>query len=169
MTEQPTPEPGSGLDDADIEALAGDDDQVLNMRMAKRLRGENQRLRHKLREAESNREAAEDARAGDLAKLANLEKREIERSVEGLLADPSDLWLHTSEAQQREWVDQQFGEVIPDAARDAARAIIENRPHLARRATPPPSDRPVESLRPGASPEQSKPAAASWSTALRGH
>jgi hypothetical protein len=159
---------GEPLDDATIDELA-DDNVMIDARTAKRLRSEAQRLRHRLREAEANRQAAEDARAGDLAKLANYEHRAVEQAVEGVLADPSDLWLHTTEEQQQAWVDQQFGEVIPDAARDAARALIESRPHLAKRTTPPPTDRPVESLRPGTSPEQTKPATPSWAAALRGH
>ena len=173
MTEQPTPEPESDLEPEVIDELA-DDAAPVDMRAVKRLRSENARLRHRLREAEANRvtaeegkATAEEGRASDLARLAAMEKREVERAAEPYLADPSDLWLHTDEAAQREWVDQQFGEIIPDAVRDAARALVESRPHLARRATPPPTAQPLEGLRPGASPE-SKPKPTSWAAAIRG-
>ena len=171
MTEQPvgTPEDESSIDDETLDALVDDDNMLVDVRTAKRLRAEAKKLRHRLRESEANRAAAEEIHAGDLARLASLERRAVEQAVEGVLADPSDLWLHTSEEQQREWVDKQFGEVIPDAARDAARALVESRPHLARRVEPPPTRQPVEGLRPGASPEQVKPPTPSWSTALRGN
>lgn len=175
MTESTTasaPEPdepatASALTSEAIEELAADDEPVTDMRAVRRLRTENQRLRHQLREAEANRASMEEAHIGDLARLSNLERRAVESTVADVLADPADLWLHTTEAQQREWIDQQFGEVIPDAARDAARALIESRPHLARRAMAPPSNQPIEGLRPGASPQESKPVA-SWHTAIRG-
>jgi hypothetical protein len=164
VNEQPTPEPEP---DPDVIDELADDDAPADMRAVRRMRAENKKLRHRLRESEANRATAEEGRASDLARLAALEKREIEREASALLADPQDIW-RTDEATQQEFVDQQFGEVIPDAVRDAARLLIESKPHLARRATPPPSDRPVEGLRSGAAPE-TKPKPTSWAAAIRGH
>ena len=94
--DETTPDPveSSELDDAAIDELA-DDDAPADMRAVRRMRAENKKLRHRLRESEANRVSAEDARAGDLARLAALEKREIEREAGAVLADPTDLWLHT--------------------------------------------------------------------------
>ena len=139
---EPTPEPEPGLEP--------DADQLFDLQAAKRLRAENQKLRHRLREAEANRQTAEEARAASLARAAAMERQLVEHEVSELLADPSDLWAHTDEATQQSWVDQQFGELVPDAVRDSARAIIESRPHLARRTAAPPTARPIENLRPGA-------------------
>jgi hypothetical protein len=109
MTTEPigTPTPDdAGIDPDVIDELADDDDAPIDVRTAKRLRSEARKLRHRLRESEANRQATEEARAGDLARLANLERRAVEHTVEDVLADPSDLWLHTDEATQQSFVDR---------------------------------------------------------------
>ena len=163
MTESPeptqAPDEQSSLSDETIEAAA-DDEQVTDMRAVKRLRAENARLRHRLREAEENRGAAE-------ARLDAMRRAEVERLAGEVLVDGSDLYRHGVDEQAL--FDEEFGEIVPDAVRDAARAIAEQRPHLARPPQgKPPTDRPVEGLRPGASPEPAKPTAPSWAQALRG-
>ena len=159
MTEpigEPIPEPTTELEP---DEPAGDDEQVLDMRAVRRLRTENQKLRHQLREAEENY-------GGAAARLAAAERREIERELaSSLLIDPQDIWRSDTEVQQS-FVDEQFREVIPDAVRDAAEAIIAAKPHLAK-STPPPSSQPIEGLRPGASPAE-KPKPTSWAAAIRG-
>ena len=72
---------------ATIDELA-DDNVMIDVRTAKRLRSEAQKLRHRLRESEANRQAAEDARAGDLARLANLERRAVEDRRRGHAGRP---------------------------------------------------------------------------------
>jgi hypothetical protein len=172
MTTEPVPDADGvihvdtdepGLDPQVIEQLA--DDAPADVRTMRRLRSENARLRHKLRESEANRGSSDEA---TLARLAAMERQLVEHEVAEILADPADLWAHTDEETQQAWVDRQFGEVIPDAVRDSARAIVEARPHLARRATAPPTERPLEGLKSGAMPAGSQSKTPSWTAVIRG-
>ena len=163
----PLGEEESGFTDEELDALNLDDDApVENMRHVRKLRAQNQRMRMKLRESESNRQAAEDARAADLAKLATYEQQTIERAAGQVLADPADLMRLADEETVRNFNDE-FGAIVEDNVVAAAHRLAAERPHLAKRAFPPPSNQPVESLRPGASPEP-KTAPVSWTTAIRG-
>lgn len=166
---EPIPEPvgeGSELDDETIDELA-DDDAPADMRTVRRMRAEAKKLRHRLRESEANRVSEQEARAGDLARLAELEKREVERAAGTVLIDPNDLWLHTDAKTQSEFNDE-FGAIVGDRVVEAAKRLAAERPHLAKpNAERPPSDRPIEGLRPGASPE-STPKPLSWSSAIHG-
>src|SRR6478752_7032326 len=94
MTEpvEPTPEPDA------------DDEQVLDMAHVRKLRGENKRLRHLLRETEENR-------ASDLARIATYERREAERAAATVLVDAEDIWRHTDEQTQASFNDE-FGAII---------------------------------------------------------
>jgi hypothetical protein len=104
------------------------------------------------------------------AQLLAHQRADAERIASEQLLDGTDLWRHASEETQQQFVDEQFAEVIPDAVRDAAAAIVEARPHLGRPATaPPPTDRPVEGLRSGALPETKPPSAPTWAGAIRGY
>jgi len=146
--------------DESLTEVNDDDDEVLDMRAVRKLRNENKRLRHLLRETEENR-------ASDLARIAGFEKREVEREASAVLVDPEDIW-RTDEATQQQFVDSQFHEVIGDRVREAAEAIIASKPHLAKPNTSaPPSDRPLEGLRSGAAPE-GKPKSPTWASAIRG-
>jgi hypothetical protein len=147
------PEPGQ-LEPAD------DDDAVLDMAAMRRVRREAAALRKRVHELESDNERL-------ITQQAAAERREIEREASSVLADPADIW-RTDEATQQAFVDAEFREIVPDAVRDAARLLTESKPHLARRATPPPTNQPVESLRPGASPQQESKPAATWFGAIRG-
>jgi hypothetical protein len=86
MTEPNEPAP-------EVDDLAADDDEVLHMRAVRKLRNENKRLRHLLRETEENR-------ATDLARIAAFEKREVEREAAAVLVDPEDIW-RTDERRNR--------------------------------------------------------------------
>ena len=177
MTEQPddvstavdTSEPPSS--DAPDDDIAGDDEQVVDMRGVRRLRAEAKKLRHQLRESEANR-ASENAkhaadRESDLARLAALEKAEIERAASAVLVDAEDLWRYVDEATQQTFNDE-FGAIVADNVVEAAKKLAADRPHLAKPVVaPPPSAQPIEGLRPGASPE-SKPKPTSWAAAIHG-
>ena len=166
-TPAPLGEDESGFTDEELDALNLDDDApVENMKHVRKIRAQNQRMRHRLREAEANRQAAEEAHERDLAKLADLERREIERAAAEVLADPTDLLRFADEAEQQSFNDE-FGSIVADNVVAAAHRLAAERPHLAKRAFPPPTDQPVEGLKPGASPE-SKPKPTSWQTAIRG-
>src|SRR5262249_50664493 len=170
MMTEPTPPLGedeSGFTDEELDAF-DDSEPIKDMAAVRRLRSQAQRLRHRLREAEANRQAAEDARAGDLARLAEYEKREVERAAAQVLIDPEDLMRYTDEATQAEFNDE-FGRIVADNVVAAAKRVIAERPHLAKpqAVEKPPTDRPLESLRGGAAPE-SKPKTPTWSSVLRG-
>jgi hypothetical protein len=108
MTEvnsEPTPEPDSELDSEVLDELADDDEQVTDMRGVRRLRSEAKRLRMLLREEQENR-ASEQASA--LARIAEYERREVERAAAALLIDPQDVLRYTDEKTQAEFNDE-FG------------------------------------------------------------
>jgi hypothetical protein len=163
MTE-PTPEP---------DHVAGDDDEVTDMAAVRKLRNEAKRLRHLLREEQANRasEAAKHQaeRESDLARIATYEKAEVERAAATVLVDPEDVWRHTSAEEQAAFNDE-FGSIVGTNVVEVAKRLAAERPHLARPNTaPPPTARPIEGLRPGASPEPKTPPVPTWATALRGH
>jgi hypothetical protein len=161
MTE-PIDEPTPATEpDAEDTALPDDgDDEVQDLRAMRRLRTENKRLRHELREAQENYGSA-------AARLAAAQRREAERIAGEVLHEGSDLWRVDPELQQ-EFYDEEFGEVTRDRVVEAAKALAADKPHLGRPpAGPPPTDRPLEGLRGGARPEEPTPAP-SWASALRG-
>ncbi len=127
---------------------------------SRKLRNENKRLRHLLRETEENR-------ASDLARIAAFEKREVERQASALLIDPED-WRHTNAETQQTFNDE-FGQIVGDRVVETAKRFAAQRPHLAKPNTAaPPSDRPLEGLRSGAMPSEEKPKPPSWASAIRG-
>ena len=81
MTEPIQPTPGV-IDTEQPEDVAepDDTDEALDMRAVKRLRNENKKLRHQLREAQENY-------GGAAARLAAAERREIEREASSMLVD----------------------------------------------------------------------------------
>jgi hypothetical protein len=110
--------------------------------------------------------AAEEQYEATIAQLATLQRTEIERIGGEILVDGGDLYRHG--ADEETVYDEQFHQLMPDRVREAARAIAEARPHLAKRDVgPPPTERPIESLRSGARAEENTPAP-SWYTAIRG-
>jgi len=152
MTDQPieqTPEPDvddSTLDDRTRDAL-------------KKLRQENHSLRTRLRDSEEQVGIAS-------ARLTAHHRAVIEAAAKAAgLLDPSDFTAHHPDPN--EFVDE-FADVVPDRVTEAARALLEAKPHLA--APPagrPPTDRPLKSLRGGATPEDKPKPAPSWSSVIR--
>lgn len=163
-SEPETPDDVAAMDSApddDVAAMPDDDEPVTNMKAFRQARAEAQQLRQRLHEVETTE-------AGNAAKLAAYEKREIERAAAEVLVDPSDIWRLPAEAQQ-EWIDSEFGEVTASSVIESARALAADKPHLARPdtpPTPPPTDRPIEKLRTGASPPDEKKTP-TWSSVLR--
>ena len=166
MTEpiEPAPESDnadSELDDTAIDEAA-DDEPIRDMAAVKRLRQEAQRLRHLLREEQANRQSEQ---ASALARIAEYEKREIEQAAAQVLIDPQDVMRYTSAEEQAAFNDE-FGAIVADTVVEAAKRLAAQRPHLAKTQRPP-TDRPLEGLRGGASPEQqARPI--TWAQALRG-
>lgn len=160
MTTEPIGEP-IPTTELESDEPAGDDDAVLDMAAMRKIRREAAGLRKRVHELEADNERL-------ITQQAAAERREIERQAAEVLVDPQDIWLHTSAEEQQAFVDSEFHEISRDRVVDAARALAESKPHLARPVvTPPPTQQPVEGLRPGASPEQTKPAA-TWFGAIRG-
>ena len=158
MTE-PIDEPTPDTPEPDVEL--GDDEAPRDMAAVRRLRAENKRLRHELREEQENRGAA-------AARLAAERRQEAERIAGEVLVDPADIWRVDAAAQQA-FVDDEFGEIVADRVVESAKALAASKPHLARPPSgPPPTDRPLEGLRPGATPDEGMRPAPTWSTALRG-
>jgi hypothetical protein len=154
-------EPTPVLEDAVLEdATDDDDDEILDMKAVRKLRSENRNLQSRLHEVQSGYERI-------VTQHGALLRRGVEQEAEKYLYDANDIWRADPDTQ-KEFYDEQFGDIIGDRVAEAARAIAASKPHLARPPQgPPPTDRPLEGLRGGASPED-KPPAPSWYTALRG-
>jgi hypothetical protein len=93
---------------------------------------------------------------------------EVKRVAGEVLHDPDDLLRHQPDMSN--YFDTEFEGVInADNVVAAAKELAAEHPHLGKpqQVTPPPTDQPVEGLRPGASPAP-RPAPASWSAVIRG-
>jgi hypothetical protein len=149
-TVTPEPEPDDVNDDElDPRALAA----------LQKLRRENQSLRSRLHEREEQVGA-------QAAREAVHHKAVIEAAAaQAGFIDPSDFTLAYPDPAP--FLDEQFQDVVGDRVTEAARALLEQKPHLGRPVGAPPTERPIEGLRSGAAPElKEKPI--SWSSALRG-
>ena len=145
---------GGGQDD-EPDRLA--DDAEVDMQFVRKLRSEAKGLR-------TRAQIAEDERDGLRTVVDGLRKAEVERLAATELRDARDLLdRHPNVA---EFIDE-HGHV--DAERViGAREIAADRPHYARDQvlTAPPTDRPVEGLRSGASPDR-KIESPGWAGAIR--
>lgn len=122
----------------------------------RKLRRENQRVRDRLRAAETDAERA-------ITQLGALRHNEIERLAAEHLVDPADIWRAGAD-----FTDDETGDLDPGKVGDAAQALISDKPHLARpQSAPPPSDRPVEGLRSGAMPTAEPTPKPSWQSVIR--
>jgi hypothetical protein len=152
MTETPdtTTAPESADDGAD-DGL----DLPQNLDQARKLRSENKMLRERLHTAET---AA--------THLDNMRRAEVERLAGSELIDPADLWTAHPEVDGFLTDD---GTIDPQRVSEAAQAITTAKPHLSvdnKKPPRPPSDRPIEGLRPGAMPD-TQTAQPTWADALR--
>lgn len=123
-----------------------------------KVRKEAASYRTKLRAAESDIEQT-------ATQLGAMRRAEVERLAAEHLRDASDLWQ--AQPDPAAFLNDD-GAVDPDKVAEAAQALTANKPHYAadKRIAPPPSDRPVEGLRAGASPEQ-KVTQPTWSNVIR--
>lgn len=126
----------------------------------KRLRKESANYRTKLREAETDIEQA-------AAQLGAMRHAEIERLAAEHLKDASDVWQAQSDPAA--FLDEEFGTVDPAKVAEAAQSLVTDKPHYAadKRIAPPPTDRPIESLRGGATPgDYTGPKEVQWSDVI---
>jgi hypothetical protein len=136
---------------------------------AKKLRSENRSLRARLKASEEARQADAEQIGAAAAVVSAMQLAEVKRLAGEHLIDPDDLLAH--EPDMSKYFDDEFTSMVnADKVSEQAKALIAGKPHLGKPATPtpPPTDRPIEGLRGGASP-QDKPTAPSWASALRGY
>lgn len=125
-----------------------------------RVRKESANYRTRLRAAESDIEQA-------AAQLGAMRHAEIERFAAEHLRDPSDVWR--AQADTAAFLDEEFGTVDPAKVAEVAQALTAEKPHYAadKRVPPPPSDRPVEGLRAGATPaDYTGPTQPTWADVI---
>jgi hypothetical protein len=134
---EPTPAPVDDVDEHD------DVDEPQTIEQARKLRAENRSLRNRLRALEEEYGAAS-------AVLSAMQLAEVKRVAAEVLHDPDDLLAHQPDMAQ--YFDDEFTSMISaDKVTERAKELIAGKPHLAKPPTaPPPTDRPIESLRPGA-------------------
>lgn len=143
----------SAADDGDLDF---DDPTPHDIEKQRRLRNEARNLRERAKAAEGERDAlravVDGIRASEVARLAAAE-----------LVDARDL----TDRHDLEYFLDEAGNVDPAKVTDAAQALIADRPHVAAPpiVTAPPSDRPLEGLHAGASPQR-PPTATTWKSAL---
>jgi hypothetical protein len=102
------------------------------------LRRENANWRTKYREAEQDMESA-------VSRLNAMQHAEVERIASQHLLDPGDIWRTGADVD----FSNELGELDAGKVAEAAQSLIADRPHLARPTiAPPPTNRPVEGLRP---------------------
>jgi hypothetical protein len=120
-----------------------------------KLRKENASWRTKYREAATDLEAA-------ASQLGAMRHAEIERLAAEHLKAPADVWQAQPDAAA--FLDDEYGTVDPAKVAEVAQSLVTEKPHYAadKRVAPPPSDRPVESLRSGAIASGEKPTQPSW-------
>lgn len=150
------PQAAAVADDIDEGDLDGDDFDP--DRRVRRARNEARGLRGRLRDTEAERD-------GLLAVVDGLRRGEVERLAATELVDARDLLDRHAVA---EFLDE-AGRVDPAKVSTAAKALIADRPHVAAPpvVTVPPTNRPLESLKPGGSPQR-QPEPTTWQSALGG-
>ena len=131
-----------------------------DLEAAKKLRSEAANLRRENRELRADNERL-------ITQAGARQRADIEAAAAEVLVDGADVWRVDPNLQQS-FYDEQFGEISTDGVVAAAKKLASEKPHLARPpSAPPPSDRPIEGLRGGASPEP-RQTEVTWNSALRG-
>lgn len=155
-TDNPTPDVAQNYAPAE----AADDSLELpqNLDQARNLRSENKNLRLRMK-------AAEEALEQTSTRLTAMQRYEVERLAGADLIDPADVWTANPDVGGFLTDD---GTVDTQRVADAAQAITTAKPHLAveKKTPPPPSNRPIESLKRGASAHDPSPQP-TWADAIR--
>jgi hypothetical protein len=158
---------GAEMAEQPDEVVADDDEQVLDMAAMRKVRHEAASLRRDRDGLRTRVHELEEQLGAAAAREAASQRRDAERVAGEILHDPTDIWRVSAEVQQS-FYDEQFGDITADNIVAAAKQLASEKPHLARPPSgPPPSQRPIETLRPGAS-QQDTPPPATWHTAIRG-
>jgi hypothetical protein len=147
------------LGEADADVSDDELDERTRAYVAK-LKREAQGLRSKLRDAE------EIAGAASARESVHTREAVAQAAAQAGLIDGNDLFI--AHPDPDEFLDEQFREVIGDRVQEATKALLARKPYLGRPVGAPPTSRPLEGLRPGASPEPKQDTTPSWSAALHG-
>lgn len=144
------------------------DDEPMSLGEARKLRREHASLRQRLHEKDEQIRDKDEQLGAAAAVVSAYQLAEVKRVAGEVLHDPDDLLAH--QPDMTVYFDAEFaGMVNADNVVEQAKELIRQRPHLGKPQTaPPPTDRPIESLRPGASPAGEKTTAPTWAQALRG-
>ena len=171
MTE-PTPTPeGEEVSAPEPEATA--DESMLDDRAKAALqkaRREARSLRERLHATEEQVGQLQSQVGEQAAIVSAMQLAEIKRLAGDLLHDPDDLIAHQPDMSN--YFDEEFtGIVSADRVVEQAKELIRQRPHLGKPpqvAPPPPTDRPIEGLKPGATPDTKPSAPVGWSAVIHG-
>lgn len=138
------------------------DEQVAaDIESVRALRAENKSLRDRAKTAETNLEQA-------TAQVDGFRRQALEQAAGKALRDPADFW--TEGTSVAGFLNDE-GAIDQDAVSAHLDQLISSKPHFAADPEPskPPSQRPIESLRAGASPSHlEKPEPPKWSDVIRG-
>lgn len=166
MTETPTPTGGEPEPRSEAFTATADEPEIDDDELDPRARAAMQKLRRECRSLRTRLHETEEEVGAQAAREMVRHRATIEAAAKAAgLVDGSDFTLHHPDPAP--FLDEEFKDVVGDRVTEAAAALLEQKPYLGRAAAPP-TDRPIESLRPGASPEPAKKIEATWASALRG-
>lgn len=138
-----------------------DEQLAANLDAVRQLRSESKKLRERAKLAESGLETAS-------AQIAGLQREKLVDAATGALKDPADFWTEGTTVSS--FVND--GKIDQDAVTEHLDQLLKDKPHFAAEpAEPPrpPTERPIASLRAGASPaNMTKPEPPKWSDVIRG-
>ena len=134
-------------------------DDPHDLERARQLRAENKTLRGRAKSAEAQLE-------GLAERIEGFQREAITRAAGDILKSADDIF--TGGAAVVDFLDED-GNVDLDAVRDAAGELVTERPHWGTGyvGDKPPTQRPVEGLRPGALPRDYTPPQQTWRDVLR--
>ncbi|HCS59062.1 MAG TPA: hypothetical protein DIW80_19460 [Gordonia polyisoprenivorans] len=131
---------------------------AIDLDRAKQLRAENKSMRDRAKTAEAERDTLRQ-------RVEGFQRTEITRAAGDLLQTADDIF--TAGASVADFLDDD-GNVDTDAVRAAASDLLTERPHWGKGYTgdKPPTQRPIEGLRPGALPRDYQPPQLTWRDVL---
>jgi hypothetical protein len=153
------PAPAQAQDDADDQGEGDDGDDLTphDLDKQRQLRNEARNMRKRAKAAEGELDTLRSVVDG-------LRRGEVERLAAAELNDARDL---LDRHELGDFLDE-GGNVDPGKVSAAARVLVDERPHMAAPpvVTAPPTNRPIEGLTPGASPQRKAQEATTWAGAL---
>ena len=155
MSDETTADPGAQTPaDMPTTATQPERDDLHDFERAKQLRAENKGLRARAK-------GAEDQLTSLQARVESMQRDEITRIAGDYLRDGTDIF--TGGASVADFLDDD-GDVDRDVVGASTAELVAERPHWAKgyAGDKPPTDRPIEGLKPGATPTGYTPPGLSW-------